>query len=217
MSRPRPGDSSPQGTVTRLITRLKAGESSAAQHLWELYFLRMVGMAREKLRGASRRVVDEEDIALSAFNSFCQGAEKGRFTQLMDRTNLWPLLVAITAHKAVDQIRHQRRQKRGGQGVTPDRTAQPVTAEPETFEFEAIISREPAPEFAAQVAEEFERLLNHLPDDALRSVALWKMEGLTTEEIAERLQCVPRTVERKLQLIRTLWQRAGVSPDSRPD
>jgi len=52
-------------------------------------------------------------------------------------------------------------------------------------------------------------LLEALDDRELRQVALWKMEGYTIEEIARRLGCVPRTVERKLKVIRSIWnQRA---------
>ncbi|MGZ0172564.1 MAG: ECF-type sigma factor [Planctomycetales bacterium] len=215
-------DNSPQGTVTRLIQSLKDGESQAAQRLWELYFRRMVGMAREKLQGMPKRMADEEDVAISAFHSFCQGAEGGRFTQLVDRENLWPLLVSITAHKAVDLIRYHNRQKRDGTGhATPDSALDGVSrkddsqADPDkgrpgsaTLEFEEIISQEPTPEFAAQIADEFQSLLARLEDETLQSVALWKLEGFTNDEIAEKLECVPRTVERKLQLIRTLWQRS---------
>jgi DNA-directed RNA polymerase specialized sigma24 family protein len=214
-------DDSPQGTVTRLIQNLKDGESQAAQRLWELYFRRMVGMAREKLQGMPKRMADEEDVALSAFHSFCQGAEGGRFTQLFDRENLWPLLVSITAHKAVDLIRYHNRQKRGGTGhASPESSvtgnelqedsqsgSDKARSGSATLEFEEIISQEPTPEFAAQIADEFNFLLNRLENDTLRSVALWKLEGFTNDEIAEKLECVPRTVERKLQLIRTLWQR----------
>jgi DNA-directed RNA polymerase specialized sigma24 family protein len=214
-------DDSPQGTVTRLIQNLKDGEEHAAQRLWELYFRRMVGMAREKLQGMPGRVADEEDVALSAFHSFCQGAEGGQFTQLVDRENLWPLLVSITAHKAVDLIRYHNRQKRGGTGhATPDSSVDTCQGQDDsqadsgkarsgsaTLEFEEIISQEPTPEFAAQIADEFQSLLTRLNDDTLQSVALWKLEGFTNDEIAEKLECVPRTVERKLQLIRTLWQR----------
>jgi RNA polymerase sigma factor (sigma-70 family) len=215
-------DDSPQGTVTRLIQNLKDGESQAAQRLWELYFRRMVSMAREKLKGMQKRMADEEDVALSAFHSFCQGAEGGRFTQLIDRENLWPLLVSITAHKAIDLIRYHNRQKRGGTGqAAPDSSfvdkaglggsqsdSEKTRAGSATIEFEEIISQEPTPEFAAQIADEFQALLARLEDDTLQSVALWKLEGFTNDEIAEKLECVPRTVERKLQLIRTLWQRS---------
>ncbi len=34
---------------------------------------------------------------------------------------------------------------------------------------------------------------------------VWRLEGNSIEEIAQRLNCVPRTVLRKLDRIRTLW------------
>jgi DNA-binding CsgD family transcriptional regulator len=37
------------------------------------------------------------------------------------------------------------------------------------------------------------------------------MEGYTNEEIAARLDCGVRTVERKLKLIRVLWERGSSS------
>jgi hypothetical protein len=59
-------------------------------------------------------VADEEDVALSAFDSFCRGAEKGRFPRLQDCDDLWQLLFMITTRKAADLVEHERRQKRGG-------------------------------------------------------------------------------------------------------
>jgi len=82
--------------------------------LWERYFARLVGLARQKLRSTPRRAADEEDVALSAFDSFCRQAEAGRFPQLLDRDNLWRLLVTVTARKAFHLIRDKNRQKRGG-------------------------------------------------------------------------------------------------------
>jgi DNA-directed RNA polymerase specialized sigma24 family protein len=188
------------GSITFWIRQLKTGDPTAAQKLWEGYFQRMVELARQKLQGMPRRAADEEDVALSAFNSFCQGASQGRFPQLCDRQSLWPLLVAITAHKAVDLMRHERRLKRGGPAPDAEWPTAPA------MELDQIIGREPTPEFALQVAEECRRLLDRLGDDGLSSVALWKMEGYTVDEIAARLGCVPRTVERKLRAIRELWE-----------
>ena len=54
-------------------------------------------------------------------------------------------------------------------------------------------------------------MLDRLSDTILRAIALWKMEGFTTEEIASKLDCTTRTVERKLQLIRRLWDRGEAS------
>ena len=188
-----------EGSITRWIGRLKGGDVSAAQHLWESYFTRMVTLARHRLRAAPRRAADEEDVALSAFNSFCQGAKEGRFNLLADRNNLWPLLVSITAHKCVDLVRRESRLKRGGQANT-------------VRDFDELISREPTPEFAAEVADQLDRLLALLDatgDDDLRPTALAKMQGETTPEIAARLGCGRRTVERKLQVIVRIWEREG--------
>ncbi len=70
-----------------------------------------------------------------------------------------------------------------------------------------VIGQEPTPEFAAMVAEEFERRLLGMGDDTLRRIALLKLEGYTNEEIGAQLGCVVRTVERKLDVIRKTWQR----------
>ena len=180
------------GSVTVWLAQLQAGEDAAAQPLWERYFRRLVELARSRLRGAPRAAADEEDVALSAFDSFCRGAAGGRFPQLHDRDELWRLLVVITAHKALDRLRHERRQKRRGASV-------------DAGGLEGVIGPEPSPEFAAQVAEEYRRLLHVLGDRELQAVAVWKMEGDTAAEIAGKLGYTTRTVERKLRLIRSIW------------
>jgi DNA-directed RNA polymerase specialized sigma24 family protein len=191
-------------SVTRYFVRLQQGDEDAAQKLWELYFRRLVGLARQKLAALPRRAVDEEDVALSAFDSFCRGAEeRGRFPNLRDRHDLWRLLVTITARKALDQIAYDNALKHGGGRMQGESGVAGPDGE---AGFDQLLGREPNPAFAAEVAEEYRRLLERLGNDELRSIALWKMEGYTNEEIAAKLGCVPRTVERKLAVIRGLWQ-----------
>ena len=168
----------------------------------------LVGLAARKLRGVPRRAADEQDVALSAFASFCRGLEAGRFPQLRDRNNLWALLVTITAQGA-QLIRHEGQQKRGGNAVLDEAALKdPASSGSGLLSLEHVIDNEPTPEFAAEVADEYRRLLACLPDDELQSVAQWKMEGHTNEEIAARLGCALRSVERKLRVIRTLWDPA---------
>lgn len=97
-------------------------------------------------------------------------------------------------------IRDEIRLKRGG-GQTEG------TAE----ELGQVESPDPSPAFAAEVAENCQRLLDLLGEAELRRIALSKMEGYTTEEIAGQMNCVPRTVERKLRLIRHLWEKESPS------
>jgi DNA-directed RNA polymerase specialized sigma24 family protein len=196
------------GSVTRWIGELRAGDHATAQKLWERYFERLVGLARSKLRGSPRRVADEEDVALSALDSFCRGAERGRFPQLFDRDDLWQILIVITERKAIDLVHHERRQKRGGRKLQGESGSVRLDRSREVRgRLEQIMDREPTPEFVAQVTEECQRLLACLDNDELRAVALWKMEGYTNDEIAAKLDCVPRTVERKLRLIRSRWKQ----------
>jgi DNA-directed RNA polymerase specialized sigma24 family protein len=192
---------SADGSVTRWLGELQAGAPEAAQELWQRYFTQLVGLARFKLRGAPLRVADEEDVALSVFDSLCRGVEQGRFPRLDGRDNLWRLLVVITARKASNLRRDENRQKRGGGAVGEAAPNQ------NDLELEQVIGREPSPEFAAQVAEACQQLLAALGDDTLRAVAQAKMEGYTTEEIAKRLRFSPRTVERKVDLIRAIWEK----------
>ena len=78
----------PEGSVSLWLDKLRAGDRAAAQPLWEHYFQRLVGLARKKLHDLPRRAVDEEDVALSAFDSFYRGAEQARFPSLHDRDDL---------------------------------------------------------------------------------------------------------------------------------
>ncbi len=120
------------------LQNVRAGNPSEIQRLWEVFFPRMVGLARTRLQGANRAVHDEEDVALSAFKSFCLGAQAGKFSQLTDQDSLWSLLVSLTLHKAIDRIRYDRRQKRASvQDVNIAHVA------------EEVLSSEPSPEFLA--------------------------------------------------------------------
>jgi len=196
------------GSITHWINQLKSGDHDAAQQLWERYCQRLIGLARKKLQGRPPRGADEEDVTLSAFDSLCRAAGRDRFSQLHDRDDLWQLLVLIAERKVSKLVKHERRLKRGG-GRVLDEAA--LAGRADSSEVPAGIERvmdcEPTPELAAQVAEEYERLLDRLGDDELRTIALWKMEGYTEDEMAAKLGCVPRTVRRKLRRIRALWAK----------
>jgi RNA polymerase sigma factor (sigma-70 family) len=196
---------SSDGSVTRWITALRAGDPAAAQPLWERYYRRLVSLARQKLRSSRRREADEEDVVQGAFHSFFRGLAQGRFPKLNDRDDLWRLLVVITARKALDQVAQERAKKRGGGTLQGESRIIPG-GDFDGTAIEQVVGDEPTPEFAAQVAEQYERLLKLLGNDTLRKVAVWKMEGLTKAEIAARLDCHPRSVARKLDVIRTIWE-----------
>jgi DNA-directed RNA polymerase specialized sigma24 family protein len=191
----------PEGSVTLLLARLRAGDRAtaedAAARLWQRYFAALARLARTRLPDGTRRAIDEEDVALSAFDSFCRGAAWGRFPALGDRDGLWRLLATITLHKVRDAIEHTGRQKRDAGRVR----------EAAASELDELFGREPAPEMVAQVSDLWERLLACLGDEGLRRLARLKLDGHTDEEIAALLGIAERTVRRKVHLIRCIWER----------
>jgi DNA-directed RNA polymerase specialized sigma24 family protein len=195
------------GSVSHWIAQLKAGDHAAAQPLWEAYYRQLVERARYKLHGTPRRAADEEDVVLSAFDSFCRAAGQGRFPKLADRQDLWQLLVLITDRKACDLANYESRQRRGGGKVLDEAALAADDSSSDGSPLAHLLGAEPSPDFAAQVAEQCQRLLHSLGDGELQQVALRKLEGYTVEEIAAQLGLVPRTVQRRLQLIRRVWEQ----------
>ncbi len=192
----------PHDSVTHLLTQLKAGQESSVEKLWERYFHRLVALARTRLPAACRRAADEEDVALSAFASFCRGFDAGRFPRLDDRDNLWRVLLTLVTRKASHLLRDARRGKRDILRLLDE-------ASLDERGMDQFVDEELTPAFAAEVAEECERRLDALENDELRQVAILKMEGYANGEIAEQMDCAPRTVDRRLQLIRDLWIEGG--------
>lgn len=191
---------SSRGSVSHLIDGLIVGDPDAVAQLWQRYYFRLVGLARKKLQGTPKRASDEEDVAQSAFHSFCRHAEQGRFPDLLDREGLWRLLVTITVRKAQHRIRDEMCLKRGG-GVTH---LSPADGHPV---LEEILSVEPDPQMATIALEECKRLLGLLGHQELQQIALLRMEGYSVEEIAQRMNYAPRSVKRKLKIIRHLWEQ----------
>src|SRR5262245_2505293 len=117
------------------------GERAAVQKLWESYFLRLVRQTQRWLR-RPMQAVDAEDIALSAFDSFCRRAEQGRFPKLFDRNDLWQLLVVIAFRKACNQVKHEARQQPRNGRVLHASVLAPAEADDARSIFSSLIDRE---------------------------------------------------------------------------
>jgi RNA polymerase sigma factor (sigma-70 family) len=185
----------------------EGGRRGRRQPLWERYHRQLVALARRKLEASRRRGADEEDVVQSAFHSYFQGVAHGRFPQLNDRDNLWRLLVVITARKALDQLAHEHTKRQGSGTVQGESWISSQGPNWDDAAIAQVVGDEPTPAFAAQVAEQYERLLDLLGEKSLRQVAVWKMEGFTSDEIAAKLDCSRRTVARKLDMIRIIWSQ----------
>jgi RNA polymerase sigma factor (sigma-70 family) len=195
------------GSITRYLAQLSGDRSGlrndAAQQIWQRYFPTLLQLAHRTLDPRVRQRADALDVLQDAYNSFCLRQQRGDF-DLKTRDDLWQVLVTIVYRKLRNLARHHRRQRRDYRRETSG----PVSAGDGDDALDAAAD-EMAPDEAVAFAEEMELRLRSLPEP-LRQIALWKLEGYTNEEIAgpERLNCSPRTVERKLERIRAIWSAA---------
>ncbi len=205
------------GSITRWLEGLKAGRPEAFEAIWDRFYARVLNVARRRLlRGPHQAVEDGEDVAQSAMHGLFAGSVQGRFDKLGDRSDLWQLLAAITVKKVLGRRQWYGRSKRAGRPVSPDLTARSTprdsVLDPADYLAQAI-SNEPTPDLAAMFRDQLERLQGALTDPTLRQIAEWRIDGLTNAEIAKKLGRATRTVERKLELIRLVWEKIGDEPD----
>lgn len=194
--------------VTGIIQRVRTGDEAAAQELWNRYSEQIVEVARRSLKDSSRRVQDEEDVAVIAFKSLLAGMTAGRFPELDHRDQLWRLLVVITTRKAAAVIEKDHRQKRGGGDVRGDSAVMYRENEGSVLGgFDQLESEKVPPDIVTVMADQTQQLLASLPDETAQRIAALKIEGFTHQEIADKLEINTRTVERRLKQIRELWQK----------
>ncbi len=206
-----------KGSVTQWLEAVELGDERAAQHLWERYYSSLLRLARSKLTGMAGRAFDEQDVVLNVFEACYRGLQSGRFPNINDRHELWRLLITLTARKAIDGIRREQREKRGGGRVLVEADMNGLTGHSDEQWLAQVVGPEPTPEFAVMLAEDLDCRLDRLPNPTLRDICLWKMQGWTNDEIAGRLDCTTRTVERKLELIRKHWQESSADVGSGGD
>jgi RNA polymerase sigma factor (sigma-70 family) len=192
-----------QGSISQWLDGVKQGDTVAAQELWNRYFAQLVRVAMNRLRTLSRNETGE-DVALSALKSAMIGMQENRYPEVADRNSLWPLLVIITARKAITEMRRQLARKRT------------ITAEVHLSDVQEYLGVDPTPTFAIEVADMLEHLVLKFEDPMLRLIAQRRLEGWSHDEIAEEVGCSSRTVIRKLKRIRQEWEE-GDNLDSQSE
>ena len=186
--------------VSHWIEQAKQGNREAAEHLLNRYFQSLVHQACARLMGSSRRAGDEEDIALSAFDSVYRGLETKCFPNLKDRGSLWGLLFRKTVRKALNWDKHEA-------------LRHPPLSDDDVLRlfYDRLAAREPAAADAAAFVEDLRRLMESLPDSAdvpLRRIARLLLDGKSRDEIADALGCTNAEVKRWWDMIYNRWRKA---------
>ena len=190
--------------MTHWLPALQQGDERATERLWQEYFVKIVRLAKRHMTGLRFTAADEEDVALSAMNSFCRMAQK-REDPIADSTELWKLLATIVKRKANKERQRQNAGRRPDRHVLGESAVSPLHDDEEHRNGIAQFpSRDPAPELAAELAETWERILS-LPD--AEELVLLKNDGYSNSEIAEKMGCSTRTIQRNIEKIWKEWER----------
>ena len=193
-------------SVSHLIAQLKDGEQISIQQLWGLQ--RPIGKSRApKTEWCAGRKLPMKKILAECFLSFYRGATAGRLENVLNRDDLWWLLIGITKQKTSNLIRYETALKRGGGKLVDEAAIQNNLQGNLGFDLELFASEQLSPDFIVALEDQGRFLLELLRDDQLRFIATARIEGYSVLEIADKLKITTRSIERKLQLIRNSWKK----------
>ena len=178
-----------------LVARCRNGDQSAAKHLFNRYVERLLMLARRRISQRLASRVDAEDIVQSVFRTFFHRLQNDRF-QFEDQDDLFKLLVRITVHKTLRQIAFHKAAKRDpAQEAHQGDNGQELLAQ--------VLDEEPSPQAIVTFMDQLEHFLGQLrPDD--RNILELRLQGFSSEEIAQQVGIYDRKVRRVLERVRAV-------------
>lgn len=165
-------------------------DEALADELYRRYATRLWTMAQKRIAHRFGARVAAEDVVQSVFRTFFRRARDGMLVWDGAET-LWRLLVRMTLCKVGQQIRRHQAERRD--------VGREVVSLDDDVALEAV-SQEPTPAEAAIFAEEVEAMFEPLDETKAEMLRL-SLEGCSTAEVAEKLQCSRWTVRRVLDRI----------------
>ena len=104
------------GSITRLIPEVQKGDAQAIGQLWQTLCIPRPRGRSTGRRGNSHQARGTKKTSPRVhFGLFFDAAAESQAAPLESRDELWRLLVTISRRKAIDRVRHELRDRRGGQ------------------------------------------------------------------------------------------------------
>ncbi len=154
------------------VERVRAGDAAAFQRIVDATSARLVRLAARMLGN----VIDAEDVVQEAYVK----AYRALMTDEFDgRANVSTWLYRIVSNQAIDAMRSRKRRPQ------PTDTADESISDLASAEQKLALA-------------ELEDWMSDLPADQRAALVLKAVEGLTSPEIAEALQCSEGAVEQRL-------------------
>lgn len=158
--------------LTEAVTRVRSGNAAAFQVIVDATSTRLVRLAARMLGN----VVDAEDVVQEAYVKAYRALQTGEFD---GRANVSTWLFRIVTNQAIDAMRGRARRPK------PTDTADESTSDLASAEQQLAL-------------RELEDWMGELPADQRAALVLKAVEGMTSPEIAEILECSEGAVEQRL-------------------
>jgi RNA polymerase sigma-70 factor (ECF subfamily) len=176
----------PELSDRELLRLFRQGSQSAAARLYERYAHRLRALVHAHSTAAIGTRCDAEDIVQSVFRRFFQRAKEGTY-EVPASDELWNLFLVIALNRLRAEEAYHRAAKRD---------VRLTVREPHHGRLlDHLEQPDPAAVYLDLVIRE---ALEHLPELHQQVVQL-RIEGYEVAEIASKLGCGKRTVERALQ------------------
>jgi RNA polymerase sigma factor (sigma-70 family) len=186
------------GSMTQMWQQMNHGNSQASNDLYARLLPRMYAIARKSIGPVAKRGIEADDVVQSAMISFWNYSQAGKLADDLNRNDLWALISTFTTRKLKKHLRRENTLKRGSGNVIGENALQGKDGEAQRLD--QLVQKMPTDDFD----EAIEEMLALLPEDLTR-IALLKLGGHSSDDISIELDCTKRTVQRKINLIKELW------------
>ena len=152
------------------------------------YLPKVVRLAEYNIAPGMKHRIEADDIGATVFRTVFRRISEGKF-RFEDEESFWKQLVVITLNRLANKVRDGNAQKRGG-GKTKL-----------SIEDLIAIASDPDPSHAAALSEVISIIADQLDETGRRILEL-RMAEYTYVEISEELGVTPKTVQRRMDIIR---------------
>jgi DNA-directed RNA polymerase specialized sigma24 family protein len=206
--------------TTAVFREFVAGETIALEILIDRFHGKMVEMANWYFRRLQMEnaAYDGEGAVNLTLAKLFRRAQDGELQSIETGADFWKLFSGVLKSEIRETRDRDAARKRGGPGshergpgrVRGERHA-PVAAMPRqgfrrsATPLESLDSRQPPLAELVLMMLEVEEFLQRIDDPTNRKIATMKLDGYTNREIARVLGLKKKTVERKLENIRTTY------------
>ncbi|MEM7453017.1 MAG: ECF-type sigma factor [Planctomycetota bacterium] len=197
-------DGSSYGSVTQWIEDLRNDVPDSFNKIWNRFVGQLVSVAEAKLRNTSCRITDGNLVASQAFTDFYERGPDG-FEKLIDRNDLWQILCVITERRAIDAIRSETCERRGGGRIIGESDF--AGEDDNSTGLNRVPDSSDPPDIQLMLVETLDERLGMLDDELLCEIAIDRMNNLSNQEIADKHGLKLRTVERKVKAIREAFKQ----------